>query len=87
MDTAVYTIIEGDLAMMHKDDFDEYWDSMTHSTSEYREEIRSLRERIRIYLKELEELKIEKHAVTVDWIKAVDEIQTLRERIKALGGE
>jgi len=73
--------------MMNKDDFDEYWDSMNHSASEYREEVRSLRERIRLYLKEIDELKTEKHAVTVDWIRAQDEIQALRERIKAISGE
>ena len=73
--------------MINKDDFDEYWDSMTHSATEYREEVRSLRERIRAYLKEIDELKTEKHAITVDWIRAVDEIEALRERIKALSGE
>lgn len=73
--------------MIPKDDFDEAWDSMSHTPSEYREEVRSLRSRITQYLKDIEELQQQLHAVNVDWIKSQDEIQTLRERIRALRNE
>jgi predicted nucleic acid-binding Zn-ribbon protein len=70
--------------MITKDDMDEYWDSMSHTSSEYREEIRSLRSRIAEYLREIDALKTEKHSIAVDWIKAQDEIQMLREQIASL---
>lgn len=73
--------------MIPKDDFDEAWDSMSHTPSEYREEIRGLRARILQYVKDIEELRQRLHAVNVDWIKSQDEIQTLRERIRALRNE
>lgn len=70
--------------MIPKDEWDEEWDRMTHSPLEYREEVRSLRERITIYLKQIEELQTQLHAANVDWIKSQDEIQHLREKIKSL---
>ena len=73
--------------MIPKDDFDEAWDSMSHTPSEYREEIRSLRARIVQYLKDIEDLHQQLHAVNVDWIKSQDEIQILRERIRVLRNE
>ena len=73
--------------MIPKDDFDEVWDSMSHTASEYREEIRSLRARIVQYLKDIEDLQQQLHAVNVDWIKSQDEIQILRDRIRALRNE
>jgi polyhydroxyalkanoate synthesis regulator phasin len=39
------------------------------------------------YVKDIEELHQQLHAVNVDWIKSQDEIQTLRERIRALRNE
>jgi hypothetical protein len=38
-----------------------------------------MRERIASYVKEIEDLKAEKHALTADWIRALDEIRELRE--------
>lgn len=70
--------------MIPKDDWDEAWDSMSHTPAEYRIEIRDLRNRITEYIREIEELKTQLHAANVDWIKGQDEIQTLRERLKNL---
>jgi uncharacterized coiled-coil DUF342 family protein len=70
--------------MRSRDDWDEAWDSQSHTASEYRQEISDLRDRIQSYLKRIEELHQQLHAANVDWIKAQDEIQTLRDRIKAL---
>ncbi|NDC10452.1 MAG: hypothetical protein EBZ75_14155 [Oxalobacteraceae bacterium] len=70
--------------MKYKDDFDEAWDSMSHTSSEYRQEITDLRHRMLEYRKEIESLQAQLHAVNVDWMKAQDEIQTLRERIRNL---
>lgn len=70
--------------MIKKDEFDTYWDNMIHTANEYQAEIRSMRERIASYVKEIEDLKVEKHALTADWIRALDEIRELRERIATL---
>lgn len=72
--------------MIPKDDWDETWDSMSHTSAEYRLEIRDLRNRVAEYVKEIEELKTQLHAANTDWIRSQDEIQTLRERIKNLRG-
>jgi hypothetical protein len=37
------------------------WDARSHSDSEYRAEIRDMRDRIATYLKEIDELKAEIH--------------------------
>lgn len=72
--------------MIPKDDWDETWDSMSHTSAEYRVEIRDLRNRVTAYMREIEELKTQLHAANMDWIKAQDEIQTLRERLRNLRG-
>lgn len=72
--------------MIPKDDWDETWDSMSHTSAEYRVEIRDLRNRVTAYIREIEELKTQLHAANMDWIKAQDEIQTLRERLRNLRG-
>lgn len=71
--------------VMPKDEWDEVWDSMAHTSEEYRREIQELRGRIWKYLKTMEELRIELHAANADWIKAQHEIQELRERLQSLG--
>lgn len=72
--------------MIPKDDWDETWDSMSHTSAEYRVEIRDLRNRVTAYIREIEELKTQLHAANMDWIRAQDEIQTLRERLRNLQG-
>lgn len=72
--------------MIPKDDWDETWDSMSHTSAEYRVEIRDLRNRVTAYIREIEELKTQLHAANMDWIRAQDEIQTLRERLRNLRG-
>lgn len=73
--------------MIIRDDWDEHWDSMTHTATEYQREIRSLRERITAYLKDIEDLKAERHELTVNWIKAQDEIQALRQKLQSFTGQ
>lgn len=70
--------------MIEKDDWDEEWDRIPHTPSEYQREIRDMRERIGAYLKQIEELQTQLHASNVDWIKSQDEIQYLREKIKSI---
>lgn len=41
------------------DDWDREWDRMSHTISEYRQEIREMRERIRWYVSRIEELETE----------------------------
>jgi uncharacterized coiled-coil DUF342 family protein len=43
------------------DDWEQEWDRMTHTASEYRQEIREMRERIYYYLKRIAELEAEVH--------------------------
>lgn len=42
--------------MRSRDEWDEAWDSQSHTASEYRQEINDLRDRIQSYLKRIEEL-------------------------------
>ena len=41
------------------DDWDREWDRMSHTISEYQQEIREMRERIRWYVSRIEELETE----------------------------
>ena len=42
-----------------EDDWDREWDRMSHTISEYRQEIREMRERIRWYVNRIEQLESE----------------------------
>jgi len=72
--------------MIVQDDWDRHWDSMVHTPNEYQAEIKSLRQRVAAYVKEIDDLRAEKHALAVDWVKALEEINELRARIAALTG-
>jgi uncharacterized protein (UPF0335 family) len=41
------------------DDWDSEWDRMTHTSTDYKREIREMRERIRWYVSRIEELETE----------------------------
>ena len=41
------------------DDWDREWDRMTHTSTDYKKEIREMRERIRWYVSRIEELETE----------------------------
>jgi predicted nucleic acid-binding Zn-ribbon protein len=41
------------------DEWDQEWDRMTHTSTEYRIEIREMRERIQFYVQRIEELEEE----------------------------
>jgi uncharacterized coiled-coil DUF342 family protein len=42
-----------------EDDWDREWDRMSHTISEYQQEIREMRERIRWYVNRIEQLESE----------------------------
>jgi predicted nucleic acid-binding Zn-ribbon protein len=41
------------------DDWEQEWDRIAHTSTEYRQEIREMRERIRYYVRRIEELETE----------------------------
>jgi uncharacterized coiled-coil DUF342 family protein len=49
----------GGTMVTEEDDWDREWDRMSHTISEYRQEIREMRERIRWYVNRIEQLESE----------------------------
>jgi uncharacterized coiled-coil DUF342 family protein len=47
------------MVVHEEDDWDREWDRMSHTISEYQQEIREMRERIRWYVGRIEELEAE----------------------------
>jgi uncharacterized coiled-coil DUF342 family protein len=43
------------------DDWEQEWDRIAHTSTEYRQEIREMRERIRYYVRRIAELEAEVH--------------------------
>jgi len=41
------------------DDWEQEWDRIAHTSTEYRQEIREMRERIRYYVRRIDELEAE----------------------------
>jgi uncharacterized coiled-coil DUF342 family protein len=54
------------------DEWEQEWDRMTHTSTEYKREIREMRERIYHYLKRIAELEAEVHelrAKNSQWVQ------------------
>jgi len=57
--------------------FDDEWDKMAHTPTEYRAEIRQLRERCYKYAKEIEELRAMVNSIRADLEAVSDEMERM----------